>query len=257
MINLEQRMVSEKPPRGQLLVYWLGGAGFVVKSRSVTIGIDLYLSNACMRPDGAFKRLTAPPAAAKNLKLDYLLASHEHGDHLDEGSIQDFITAENRTKLIAPGVTIAKAKSLLHTGGERFITLDRGGVVNFPEFALRAVTADHGPGTPDAVGFFLTAEKKTVYFLGDSCYREDFLDVIGPRPDIDLLLVPINGRFGNPNARDGAAFMKLLQPKLTVPCHFWLFAEHGGDPGEFIDICRAELPHMPYAIMAIGESILI
>jgi L-ascorbate metabolism protein UlaG (beta-lactamase superfamily) len=49
----------------------------------------------------------------------------------------------------------------------------------------------------------------------------------------------------------------MLKPKLTIPCHYWLTKEHGGDPGEFAECCKRIAPEFEIAIPAIGETIYI
>jgi len=233
---------------------WLGGAGFTVKTGDLTIGIDLYLSNACMREDGSFKRLVPPPVTPESLTLDYLIASHEHGDHFDIGSMHSFIRGDNVTRLICSSNTAIEARRL-NVDTARIIELNRGGALDFDGFSLRAVMADHGEDSPDAIGFFINANGNTIYFTGDTCFRTDFMECIGPHEPIDALLVPINGRFGNPDGRDAAYFAQMLKPKVTIPCHFWLFAEHGGDPGQFLECCAAIAPDTKAMVLSIGEEI--
>ena len=48
-----------------------------------------------------------------------------------------------------------------------------------------------------------------------------------------MLILPINGAFGNLNSEEAAKVVSILKPKLAVPCHYWNFAEHGGDPQRF------------------------
>jgi len=239
-----------------LHLYWLGGAGFLVRADNLTIGIDLYLSNACMREDESFKRLVPPPVSPKDLKLDYLIASHEHGDHFDTGSIHQLISPANATQLICPGNT-AKEAVYLGIDPARIHELNRGDSLDLNGFSIRAVMADHGDDSPDAIGFFLSVRGKVIYFVGDSRFRTDFLGCIGPHEAIDVLLVPINGRFGNPDGRDAAYFAQMLKPKVVIPCHYWLFLEHGGDPGDFLECCGRIASESKAKILSIGEDHII
>jgi L-ascorbate 6-phosphate lactonase len=239
-----------------LYLQWVGGAGFIIKTGEVLIGVDLYLSNACMGGDGAFKRLTPPPVSPENLNLDFLIASHEHGDHFDTGSINIFLRPDNTAKLICPANTKAEAVKC-GVDVSRVIELNRGQTIDFKGFSVRAVLSDHGDDSPDAIGFFLKMEGKTIYFMGDARFRTDMLEMTAPREEVDLLLVPINGKYGNPDAREAAYFTQMFKPKTVIPCHFWLFAEHGGDPGEFAEICADKAPSTKVKILAIGESVTI
>jgi len=235
---------------------WMGGAGFLIRADNLTIGIDLYLSNACMREDESFKRLVSPPVSPEDLKLDYLIATHEHGDHFDVGSIHQLVSPANAMRLICPGNT-AKEARCLGVDPARIHELNRGNSLTFDGFSIRAVIADHGDDSPDAIGVFLSITGKVIYFVGDSQFRTDFLDCIGPHEAIDVLLVPINGRFGNPDGRDAAYFVQMLKPKVAIPCHYWLFLEHGGDPGDFLECCGRIAPETKAKVLSIGEDYII
>ena len=69
--------------------------------------------------------------------------------------------------------------------------------------------------------------------------------------------MPINGAFGNLNEAEGAATAGLIKPKLCIPCHFWNFAQHGGNPQLFIDEMQAKYPDINYNLMRPGETVKI
>jgi len=73
----------------------------------------------------------------------------------------------------------------------------------------------------------------------------------------DALLVPINPAFGNPGADGAAKLTAMFSPKAVIPCHYWLFKEHGGDPAEFETQCKKEAPGVRLIILAVGEQITI
>ena len=68
--------------------------------------------------------------------------------------------------------------------------------------------------------------KKRIYAVGDSAYRDALIHekTIGA----DLVILPINGAFGNLNETEAAFLAKNLQAGTVIPSHFWNFAEHGG-----------------------------
>jgi len=61
--------------------------------------------------------------------------------------------------------------------------------------------------------------------------------------------------FGNLDSSEAADAAEILKPKLTVPCHFWNFAEHGGDPNKFIEEMKNR--NLNFKLMRIGEGIII
>ena len=238
-------------------IQWMGGAGFMIEYQKTRIGLDLYISNACMNQKGEFKRLTLPPCAAEDIKMDYLISSHEHGDHLDMGSLEKWFEINENLKLIGPGPSLEAAKKIVPQN--RMLALNRGGRVELaPEITAEGVVCDHGENTPGAIGVVLSFGRLRVYFMGDMQYHPDLLEITGVK-DIDILLVPINPAFGNPGAEGAAKMTATIAPKLTViPCHFWLFKEHGaGDPGSFEAECAKHAPKTRCTILAIGEKYAI
>ena len=73
--------------------------------------------------------------------------------------------------------------------------------------------------------------------------------------DIDILIVPINGEYGNMNERDAAMLAAQVQAKLTIPSHFWLFSRHKGNPYEFELEMKANVPDCTAYTMCQGECL--
>ena len=235
-------------------IRWMGGAGFIIEYNDVCIGIDLYLSNSCMDSEGNFKRLTPIPEDPKKLKMDYLIATHEHGDHLDQGCISGWFSENKEIKLIGSVTALKEAKAV---PDDQKLRLDRGGsLVLDADITVNAVFCDHGGQSPDCIGIFLVLGGKTVYFTSDTCYRSDLQELTGIK-NPDVLLVPINPAFGNPGADGAAKLTVMFSPGTVIPCHYWLFKEHGGDPAEFEQEIIKLTTEVKVAILAIGEQITV
>ena len=232
---------------------WLGGAGFFIEYNGTKIGIDLYMSNFCMNEKGEFKRLTLPPIPAEAVEMDYLISSHDHGDHLDMGSLEGWFGSNGNLKLIGPASSLKLAEKIVPPS--KMLALDRGGKLDIaPDIGLAGVYCDHGEGAPDAIGVVLNLGGLTIYFMGDMQYHADVAELTGTK-DVDILLVPINPAFGNPGAEGAAKMTRAISPKIAVPCHFWLFKEHGcGDPGSFEKECREIAPGVKICVLAMGEK---
>lgn len=87
---------------------------------------------------------------------------------------------------------------------------------------------------PDAIGVVIEIEGHILYFTGDTSFQKAIIsEAASFRPEVSI--VSINGRFGNMNEREGALAAVMTGARAAIPCHFWTFAEHGGDPGVF---CR-------------------
>ncbi|MBQ7726184.1 MAG: MBL fold metallo-hydrolase [Clostridia bacterium] len=233
-------------------VTFLGQTGFIFRlANGVTIGVDLYLSNCCERYFG-FKRLMPYLVNPLELNLDFLIASHAHYDHFDPDAVP-LMMANPTTRLLA-AYDVKPEAERLHLDESRITYLRDGDVFEDERFTVKAVPCDHGVDTPDAIGLLLCFDGKTVYMTGDTAYRPDYFE----EPDLhqaDLLILPINGAFGNMNEAEAAKASAILNAKLTVPAHYWNFAEHGGNPARFCEAMKALPEKHNYLIMRPGETI--
>lgn len=230
-MDLAEKLCHLKVLPGELAVCWLGQAGFLLKdSRGNELVIDPYLTNCGERLRG-FKRLSPVLLKPKDLAPDYYVITHLHFDHFDYDTVPLVIQRSPGTVFLGPASCQDK---LLELGAppERIRSLNRNEVYQDGVVKIRGIMADHGVMAPDAIGVLLEMEGHRFYFSGDTAFREPlFREAALFKPDVAML--SINGRFGNMNAQEGARAAVLSGAKYGVPCHFWTFAEHGGDPGEF------------------------
>ena len=49
----------------------------------------------------------------------------------------------------------------------------------------------------------------------------------------------------------------IIKPKLAIPCHFWNFAEHGGEPDKFVKEMKNTYQSENFILMPLGETIRI
>ena len=246
-------VLTRNVPDGGLGVFFLGQAGFILKTPSGRlIAIDPYLSDCCERYFG-FKRLMPRILEPGEITLDTLIISHAHYDHFDPDSIPVLMSG-GKTKLIGAKDVAPECERLGLK--ENITSLSCGETAEAAEFTVTGVPCDHGELAPDALGLLIDICGKRIYYMGDTAYRPDLLENEALK-NVDLLLLPINGAFGNLNEQQAAQVIEILKPKLAVPCHYWNFAEHGGDPGKFQRMMQEYAPDRPYRLMAQGEGIII
>lgn len=236
-MSLSENLRSTGVLPGELAVCWLGQAGFLLRDAGGNeLVIDPYLSNCGERLRG-FKRLSPILLRPEELRPDYYLITHLHFDHFDYETVPKILKRDKLPLFLCPSSCRDK---LLELGAppERCVRLDRGESYQDGAVRIQALTADHGTMAPDAIGVLLEMGGYRFYFSGDTAYREDiFRQAAAFRPDAAMLSV--NGRFGNMDAQEGARAAGLCGAKYAVPCHFWTFAEHGGDPGDFCGYVRS------------------
>ena len=250
MNDLSQRI--HIPEQKTSLIY-LNQAGFILKSQAgTTMGVDLYLSDCVERFDG-FKRLSPKVAAPEELHLDYIVASHWHLDHFDIDAMP-LLMSNGKTRLICAEDCREHVKNL-HLDNNRVTFIKEGDSIQCGDITLHAVFCDHGAGAPLAVGFVIELDDFRIYSAGDTCLRMDKAQNIKKMGPFDVMIAPINGAFGNLNEQENVMLTEFHQPKLSIPCHFWTFAEHHGDPGLWLQQVKEQLPNQKYRLMAPGEQI--
>lgn len=254
MVEFAQKISSLQVPQGGVGVIFMGQAGFLVKAPSgCLLGIDLYLSDCCERYFG-FKRLMPRLLLPGELTLDYVVASHAHYDHFDVDSMP-VLLSNGRTRLLTAPDGVTECKRLGIPEG-KYTVLRQGQAVCAGEFTVLPVPCDHGALAPDAMGLYITCGGKTLYFAGDTCYREDIAERMSRLP-VDFAAAPINGAFGNMNAMEAARFFKTVNPKICVPCHYWNFAQHMGDPNAFLEAMQHMTGVPDFLLMYPGEVLLL
>lgn len=231
-----------------------GQAGFILETADgYRIGIDLYLSDCCQRYEG-LKRLMPFLFEPQKMNLDLLVATHAHYDHFDPDSVP-LMMQNKKTKLIAAWDVKEEAEKLC-LENHRITYLKVGEIFKNETVFIKAMPCDHGEEAPEAIGLLIEISGKKIYVAGDTCFREDYFknaDVQKP----DVFIMPINGAYGNMNEEEGARAVGMLKAKLSIPCHFWNFAGHFGNPYLFMQEMDEKYPDIPYNLMRMGETIEI
>lgn len=252
MLDFATKVLTAKLGRTHL--FSVGQAGFIIKSASgQLLGIDLYLSDCVERVEGhkGYKRMLPKILSTNDLVFDAVIATHFHKDHFDDDSIPELI-ANERTRLFSA----YDCKSDIARLGlnESTITYVKPNEhYECGDFAIDFVDCDHGKDAPLAVGAVICVDGKRIYGVGDSCLRMDRVGSLKQLGAFDVVIGPINGKYGNMNADEYAEFAHALGG-LAIPCHYGMFPDHGGDPGRFYRVMSERYPDQSFLIMALGEQ---
>src|SRR5215211_4895247 len=89
-----------KVSHGQLALWSLGQAGFVIKGGATIAYIDPYLSDPLTAAGGSARRFPVPldPHAASHAQI--VFATHEHSDHADIATLGPLMAASARATLV-------------------------------------------------------------------------------------------------------------------------------------------------------------
>jgi L-ascorbate 6-phosphate lactonase len=239
--------------KGEIAIAWLGQAGFVFKnSVGVIVGVDPYLTDSVERNWDGFKRLMAPIVTPEEYAPDVLLATHWHEDHLDIDAVPEILN-NGKTVFLSPQTSIDRIEPL-NVPKNSYRLFKVGDKTEIKGISFEAVYADHGAMVPDPIGIYIIMEGIKIYIVGDTAYVPRVVEqAVQFHPDI--LILPINGENGNLNSVEAAQLAEDSKARTVIPCHFWTFAEHRGDPQEFHDQTAKLAPETKAFIFCQGEII--
>lgn len=252
MHDLAMKILSTKGTS----IFSVGQAGFIIKSNSgQLLAIDLYLSECVERVERnmGFKRLLPKILSPFDLEFDIVVCTHPHWDHFDIDAVPEMMS-NGRTKLFCSVGCAELVKMLQMEHYKHQITYVKPlESYDVGDFHISFVNCDHGPGAPDAVGVMVTVDGKTIYETGDTCLRLDRVGEISQ--PLDVLIAPINGVYGNLDEEMCSVLAEKLNPGITIPCHYGMFASHHGDVGKFYDVMIKK--GLPFLLMQQGEQYVL
>jgi L-ascorbate metabolism protein UlaG (beta-lactamase superfamily) len=183
-----------------------------------------------------------PLAAAKpeDLKVDAVLVSHGHSDHL--GDSADIARRNN-----APVIGCFELATYLGQQGVQTHAMHLGGAHTFPFGSVKLTPAFHGTGLLDGgqiiylgnpAGFLIRMGDRTIYHSGDTALFSD-MKLLTQRGKIDLALLPIGDNF-TMGIEDAVEAVKLIEPDYVVPMHYNTFDLIRANPDDFARLVRQQ-----------------
>ena len=101
-MNLAEEIRRTQVSQGELMICWLGQAGYLLKDgHGCTLAVDPYLTNCGERIRG-FKRLSPMLLPAEDFAPDYYVITHTHFDHLDYDAIPVVKERSPKTQFFGP-----------------------------------------------------------------------------------------------------------------------------------------------------------
>jgi L-ascorbate metabolism protein UlaG (beta-lactamase superfamily) len=249
-------------PAGRCAVWWLGQQGFIVKLGKTTCYFDPYLTGDPSR------RVPPLSSAADVTNAVLVLGSHDHADHIDRSAWPGIADASPRAKFVVPMLLRDKIVREIKLPGERVLGIDEGIELNVEGLVVTAIPAAHelldeepATGLHPYLGFIVEGNGFRLYHAGDTCIYEGMQTRLR-RWKLDLALLPINGRdarrlaancIGNMTYQEAADLAGAVQPGMTIPTHFDMFAFNSEDPQLFVDYMHVKYPHLETCIPRHGE----
>lgn len=199
-------------------ITWLGQAGLLFETGSMTIMIDLYFSNCCEKHNKKLKRRIPIDKRFTEIKPDILILTHNHLDHTDPETIPYYVNENTSTKVILSENAHDFVKEIGGTNNDYIVFKDG---TEWTEGSVKfvGVKAYHSENT--AFGVIIEAEGKKYYVTGDTLYNRNIFKELPE--DIYAVFLPINGVGNNMNMADAARFARDCGANFAVPIHFGMF----------------------------------
>ena len=226
---------------GQVSVQWLGHAAFKITSVSgKVILIDPFITGN--------PKLSAGQKDLTQLgKVDLILVTHGHGDHVGDGPA---LARQHNAPLYGPAGLNDTLVALGELPNELSPRFNKGGVIA-PLGAGILITMTHAEHSSEykwnnprtgqtevhvggePAGFVIELENGfKIYHMGDTGLFGD-MGFIGSYYLPDLVLIPVGGHYVL-NPKDAAyATRQYLKPKYAIPMHFGTNPYLKGTPEEY------------------------
>ncbi len=266
-----ENIMNVKPTDGQTGLWYLGQEGFVIGAKESYLAIDPYLSdyvdqNCCQYVQ--WRRNYPAPIAPEALNmLDGVLCTHSHFDHADPWTLPKLAKANPKAKFLVPAPEV-DTLAAYGIEKEKIIPAVAGIAVTVGAFTVTPVPAAHEVLHTDAQGnyyelsYIIDDGSNRVFHGGDMCLYDGLTDWL---KNIDVAILPINGRdaernandiIGNMDCREAVMLAKEIEAKMLVPVHHDLYEVNKADPEDFVNAVRKIQPLQNYRFFMPGEGFI-
>ncbi len=188
-------------------LHWLGQAGFVITGGGHRLLIDPYLSDSLARKYRGSRyghvRMMASPIAPEDIdRVDLVLCTHRHTDHMDPDTLQPLAARFPRLRFVVPAASIEEARKRCGVGDDRLLPVRAGRPVEpLPGLVVTPLPSAHeslqvdAEGRHEWLGYLVALGGVRLYHSGD-CIPFPGLEDAVRRLAPDLALLPVNGRDG-------------------------------------------------------------
>ena len=252
----------------KIKLHHLGQAGFSLKTDSIHILIDPYLSYSVDDGDKWIRKFTPPVQPSQLTDVDIVFLSHDHIDHIDPETLLGIIAASPDCRFAASAYYAKDRLTGIGIPEKNIISLESDKVIIVTDdVTVIPVPAAHEelhPCTPGGyleLGFIIDINGTRIYHGGDTCVYDGLCERIR---GVDVGILPVNGRdeirhmmncIGNMNADEAALLANDAGIGLVIPCH-WELYELNGETPENIRGAFAKYPHVKYELLC-GNEIII
>ena len=216
-----------------LKVIWFGHSSFLLNLRGKIVLVDPVFSESASPVSFLIKRFQPPVLKLEELpKVDYVLISHDHYDHLDMESIKFF--KDKSAQFITP-LGVGSHLQKWGIDASRITQRDWWQETNFEDIKFIATPAQHfsGRGLFDRnctqwASWVIQSSEHNIYFSGDSGFDSHFKDIGEMYGPFDVAFIE-SGQYNEkwPEVhmlpKEAVQAYKDLKAKRYFPVHWGMF----------------------------------
>lgn len=201
-------------------VNWYGHATTVINMSEKIIITDPVFPTML----GYFKRVAKKPSYMKDLKVDYILLSHGHMDHLNFPSLSKL----NKDAVIIAPKGYGRLMKLL--GFKKVHVLHPGDIYRDEYIKITAYEANHDGRRfyigidNESISYLIECNNKKVFFAGDTALTSNYKNI-----KCDVALMPVGcykpDRFSYMHCTPEQSYemFKMMDAKVMIPIHYKTF----------------------------------
>ena len=231
-------------PPGQIAVHWFEQSSYALKdSAGTVVQLDPYFPHH--RPAERFIH-AEPPLDEAKLPTNYVLLTHDHGDHTCLESLTRIWQAADQVQFVGPEESIRHILAETTVEATQTRVVRAGETVRLGSMTAHAVYAKPPDGDPAAqiappdvthLGYVIESDGPTLYFIGDPintfAEHDQLIQAVADhQPEIGFLTNhPSEGEFP---FYDGCRKMaQRIGLRHVVPAHYACFVKRDYDPKDW------------------------
>jgi L-ascorbate metabolism protein UlaG (beta-lactamase superfamily) len=274
--SLAEQLAQPSAAIGEVVLYWLGQAGFVLDWDGRRALIDPYLSDSLARKYrgtryGHVRTMASPIAPEAFTRVDLVLCTHRHTDHMDPDTLQPLGRLFPQLRFVVPAASATEAGKRCGVAANRLIAVNPGDDIEpLPGLRIRPLASAHetldvdDAGRYEWLGYVVDIAGTRLYHSGDCVPYPGLVDAVRQLAPA-LALLPVNGRDterssngvpGNFTLDEAVALCRNAGVPAMVAHHYGLF-EFNTVPASVIDsrVAPEALRGLSLVRARLGEAI--